>query len=269
MENRKKFFHDYFDGQIIKEDGQRYQMFKLMLTSLVSLFALFCWLAGFCAPAYFVLLVLGMIWNFYVKLESKIAVVFCVLVSAIYFVIACNYRIYSNAVVYIGFYIPFQMFAVTKTYYGGSFVQIKKEMADSHQILYVMLSVLLSVIFYMFDLGIGARFAFLDALSAGLLVASALLRNERYNDYYYFRSFALVMSMMLWVLAAIEYVNFELAMIAVMYLSYLIFDVVTNVVQKNTYENEYMQLKKEYLEIENKSVIEEKIKTYKKSRSKN
>ena len=60
--------------------------------------------------------------------------------------------------------------------------------------------------------------------------------------------------------------SFELVIIAVMYLAYLIFDVVTNVFEKNNYENEYMQLKKEYLEIENKSKVEEKIKAYKKSK---
>ena len=131
MENQKKFFHDYFDGQIIKEDSEKYKLFKLMLTSIVALFGMFCWLSGFCATAYFVLLVLGMIWNFYIKIESKMAIVFCVLVSAIYFVIASNYRLYSSAMIYMGFYIPFQMFATTKKYYGGSFVQIKKEMYPS------------------------------------------------------------------------------------------------------------------------------------------
>ncbi len=266
MENQKKFFYDYFDGQIIKEETNGYKMFKLMLTSLVSLFGLFCWLAGFCATAYFVLLVLGMIWNFYVKIDSKMAIVLCVLVSSIYFVIASNFRLYSNAMIYIGFYIPFQMFAMTKKYYGGSFVQIKKEMSDQHQVVYITLSVFLSVIFYMFNLGVGGRFALLDAASAGLLVATALLRNERYNDYYYFRMFALVLSIILWSVSALEYKNFELVIIAVMYLAYLIFDVATNVFQKNTYENEYMHLRKEYLEIENKTKVEAKLKAYKKSK---
>ncbi len=266
MGNQKKFFYDYFDGQIIKPETEKYKLFKLMLTSLVSFFGLFCWLAGFCAPAYCVLLVLGMIWNFYCDIDNKIAIVFCVLVSAIYFVIACNFRLFSNAVIYIGFYIPFQMFALTKKYYSGSFVQIKKEMSDGHQAIYIILAVLLSVIFYMFNLGVGSRFPILDAASAGLLVSTALLRNERYNDYYYFRVFALVASIVLWLLAAYEYKNFELVIVAVMYLSYLIFDVVTNVFQKSTYENEYMHLKKEYLEIENRSKVEGKIKAYKKSK---
>ena len=119
----------------------------------------------------------------------------------------------------------------------------------------------------MFNLGIGGRFALLDAVGAGLLVASALLRNERYNDYYYFRVIALLLSITLWMVAAYEYKNFELVIIAVMYLSYLIFDLVTNVVQKNTYENEYMHLREEYLEIENKTKVEAKIKAYKKSKN--
>jgi len=266
METQKKFFYDYFDGQIIKEETNGYKMFKLILTSLVSLFGLFCWLAGFCATAYFVLLVLGMIWNFYVKIDSKMAIVFCVLVSSIYFVVASNFRLYSNAMIYIGFYIPFQMFAISKKYYGGSFVQIKKEMTDQHQVVYIILSIFLSVIFYMFNLGVGGRFALLDAISAGLLVATALLRNERYNDYYYYRAFALISSIILWVVAALEYQNFELAIIAVMYVAYLVFDVVTNVFEKNNYENEYMHLREEYLEIENKSKVEAKIKAYKKSK---
>ena len=109
MINQKKFFYDYFDGQIIKPDSEKYKMFKLVLTSLVSLFGLFCWLAGFCSPVVFLLLEFGMIWNFYVKFESKISVVFCVIVSSFYFVLACNFRFYANALVYIGFYIPFQM----------------------------------------------------------------------------------------------------------------------------------------------------------------
>lgn len=266
MASQKNFFYDYFDGQIIKPESDKYKMFKLLLTSLVSVFGLFCAVAGFCNYAIFLLLEFGMIWNFYSKIDNKISVVFCVIVSSIYFAIASHYRLYANAVIYIGFYIPFQLFAITKTYYGGSFVQIKKEMNDGYQIVYVAASTLLSVMLYMLNIGLGGRFSILDAVSAGLLVSSALLRNERYNDYYYYRAIALILSIILWVLAAIEYQNFELVVIAVMYLSYLVFDVVTNVNQKNTYENEYMQICKKHYEIENEKVIEEKIKTYKKSK---
>lgn len=266
MAVQKNFFYDYFDGQIIKEDSDKYKMFKLLLTSIVSVFALFCAIAGFCSFAVFLLVEFGMVWNFYIKIDSKISIFFCVIVASIYFAIACYYKLFANAVIYIGFYIPFQLFATTKTYYGGSFVQIRKEMTDIYQVIYIVASVFLSVMLYMLSIGVGGRFAILDAVSAGLLVSSALLRNERYNDYYYYRAIALILSIILWVLASLEYKQFELIVVAVMYLSYLVFDVVTNAYQKNTYENEYMQICKKHYEIENQPVIEKKLKVYKKSK---
>lgn len=264
MAVQKKFFCDFFDGQIIKEEPEKFKLFKLILTSVVSLFGLFCWLAGFCNPALFLLLELGMIWNFYVKLDNKISVVFCVFVSAIYFVIACNFRFYANAVVYMGFYIPFQLFALTKTYYGGSFVQIRKKMEDKDQIIMIILSVFLAVMFYMLNIGLCGRFSLLDAASASCLVFSAILRNERYNDYYYYRSVALILSIILWIVGAVEYQNFDLVVVAVLYLSYLVFDIATNIMQKSTYENEYMQICKKYQEKEDEIVIKQKLKAYKK-----
>ena len=266
MNNQKKFFYDFFDGQIVKPEGNKYKMFKLMLMTLVSLFGLFSWLAGFCSPVVFVLLELGMIWNFYVKFNSITSVAFCVVVSSIYFVLACNFRFYANAIVYLGFYIPFQMIATTKEYYGGTFVQLKKQMTDKFQVMYIVLAVFLSTVLYMLDIAHAARFAILDAVSAGCLVASALLRNERYNDYYYYRTVALILSMMLWALGAYEYWSFDLVVVAVLYLSYLVFDLVTNVVHKNTYENEYMKICEEYQRQENEKVIEKKLKAYKNSK---
>lgn len=268
MANQKNFFYDYFDGQIIKEETQGYKLFKVMLISLVSVFGVFCYLAGFCNLAVCLLLILGMTWNFYVKLESKLSIVFCVIVSSIYFMFACYYRLYAHAIMYMGLYIPFQMFATTKQYYGGSFVQIKKMMNDGTQIVFVSLAVFASVLLYMFNIGFGGRFEALDSISAGCLISSAILRNERYYDYYYYRIVGLVLSICLWIVAAIEYNNFSLAVIAVMYLSYFIFDFVTNIEQKRTYENEYMQIVQKYKDKENEKRAEEKVKAYKKSKEK-
>jgi len=266
MGSQKNFFYDYFDGQIIKEETQNYKLFKVMLLCLFSLAGLFCVLMGFCNIAIFALLELGMIWNFYVKLNNPISVVFCVLVSTIYFAIASFYMVYSHALIYMGFYIPFQMFATTKTYYGGDFVQIRKEMNDGSQIVFISLVFFASAVFYMFDYGFGSMFRVLDATSAACLVASAVLRNERYKDYYYFRVIALILSISLWITVAVEFRNYSLLLIAAMYLSYLIFDVGTAIEQKLTYENEYMQIVKRYKEIENKKVVDEKLKTYSKSK---
>ena len=145
-------------------------------------------------------------------------------------------------------------------------MQLKKEMTDKFQVVYIILAVFLASVLYMMDIAHGARFAILDAVSAGCLVASALLRNERYNDYYYYRAFALILSMILWSLGAYEYWNFDLVVVAVLYLSYLVFDVVTNVVQKYTYENEYMKICEEYKKQEDEKMITKKLKAYKNSK---
>ena len=69
--------------------------------------------------------------------------------------------------------------------------------------------------------------------------------------------------MILWGLGAYEYWNFELVIVAVLYFSYLVFDVVTNAVHKNTYENEYMRICAEYKRQEDEKVIAKKLKAYK------
>ena len=167
--------------------------------------------------------------------------------------------------VYIAFYIPFQLFASTKDYVSGDFVQIKKKMSDWSQIIYITLAVALSVVFYMFNLAVGSMFATLDALSAGCLVASALLRNERYSDYYTFRFLALLFSIILWVSVAIQYGDPGVYLLVAMYTAYLVFDTANYIVQKSTYMNQYMQAVERYQQIENEKIINEKIKAYNKT----
>lgn len=267
MNSAKRFFYDFYDGQIVKEESEKYKLFKILLVSVVSAFAIFMYLANLCNLAELVIVEVGMIWNFYTKMNNKLGVVFCVFVSMIYFVISCNFYVYSNALVYIAFYIPFQLFASTKDYASGDFVQIKKKMNDWSQVIYIILAVSLSVIFYMFNLAVGSMFATLDALSAGCLVASALLRNERYSDYYTFRFLALLFSIALWISVAMQYGDPGVYLLVAMYAAYLVFDSVTFLVQKSTYVNQYMQAVERYQQIENQKVVEEKIKAYKGSKA--
>lgn len=267
MSNANRFFHDFYDGQIVKEESDRYKLFKIMLVSVVSAFAIFMYLAKLCNLAELVIVEVGMIWNFYTKLNNKMGVVMCVFVSMIYFVISCNFYVYSNALIYIAFYIPFQLFASTKEYNLGDFVQVRKKMSDWVQVVYVLLALSLSIIFYMFNLAVGSRFATLDALSAGCLVASALLRNERYSDYYTFRFLALLFSIALWVAVATEYVDPGVLLLVAMYLAYLIYDLVNFIVQKSTYENQYMRAVERYQQIENEKVINAKLEAYEQSKT--
>jgi hypothetical protein len=111
-------------------------------------------------------------------------------------------------------------------------------------------------------------FATLDALSAGCLVASALLRNERYSDYYTFRFLALLFSIALWISVAMQYGDPGVYLLVAMYAAYLVYDSANYLVQKSTYVNQYMQAVERYQEIENQKIVEEKIKAYKKSKAK-
>lgn len=265
MINDYRFFQDFYDGQIVKKESEKYKLFKLLLVSCFSVIGLFFVLVGICNWAEFILLEVGMIWNFYMGLSKKVSLVLCFIVGMIYFFFACNFGLYANGLIYIACYIPFQLIATTKDYEEGDFIQIKKNITDWNKILFIIFFMVLCVVLCLFDVANGSRFIIFDGFSASLLICSAILRNERYFEYYVFRIFALVMSIVLWVMVALEYGLTGSLLIIVMYVSYLIFDIVNYFTQNRTYLNEYMVLSNHYKEIENKKVVEEKLKVYKKS----
>ena len=124
---------------------------------------------------------------------------------------------------------------------------------------------LVTVIFALFSYNLGGRFIVVDAISAGLLVCSAVLRNERYFEYYIFRIFALLISIALWSSVLMEFGNLDAIPIIMMYAAYLIFDVTSFVYQRITYVNQYMVVVNKYKKQQNDKLAEEKIEIYKKS----
>ena len=122
-----RFFHEFFDGQVVKKESDKYKLFKIMLFSCFSAIGLFFVFAGFSNWVGFVLLELGMLWNIYSNIDKKVSLILCVLVGVLYFVFALKYQVYSNALIYIGCYIPLQLMALSKDYSEGSFVQIRKK----------------------------------------------------------------------------------------------------------------------------------------------
>ncbi len=262
MINEYRFFQEFFDGQIVKEDSEQYKLFKILLLSLTSVVGIFLVLMGWCSVVPFVLLEIGMLWNFYSGLSRKISFLLCIIVAFAYFYICSKYAFYANALIYIACYIPFQLIANGKDYSDGEFVQIRKKITDLNKILFVVFFVVLIIFLSLMSYDFGSRFIVLDVLSASLLVCSALLRNERYLEYYIFRVFALVFSISLWIMAALEYNSIECIMIILMYLAYLIFDVTTFIFQNKTYVNEYMLQVEKYNKMINEKLVEEKLKAY-------
>lgn len=259
-----RFFQEFFDGQIVKEETTAYKMFKMLLVACFSVIGIFMVLIGWCSPLVLVLFEVGIIWNIYLKLNNKLSLLMCVIVSFLYFYVASTYAIYVNALIYVACYIPFQLIATNKDYSEGEFVQIKKKITDLNKILFVIFYVVLFVVMYLVDYDFGSRFIIFDVLSASLLVCSALLRNERYLEYYIFRIFALISSIVLWILVALEYSSFDAALIVIMYACYLIYDVVNYCVQNLTYENQYTEHAKKFEEVANEKLADKKIEEYKK-----
>ena len=263
MISEYRFFHEFFDGQVVKKESDRYKLFKLVLFSCFSAIGLFFVMSGFSGWGEFVLLELGMLWNIYSNIDKKVSLFFCVLVSILYFYFASGFEIYSNGLIYIAGYIPLQMMAISKDYSEGSFVQIKKKITDYNKILFIMFFVGLFVVLSLFNFGVDGKYVIFDALSASLLICSAVLRNERYFEHYVFRIFALVMTIFLWIMLAVSVSLYGSLLIICMYSAYLIFDVGTLIYQNSTYINEYMIEQRKAKEEEKQKIIEQKLETYK------
>ncbi len=259
-----KFFHEFFDGQIVKPESDKFKMFKVMLFSIFSALGIFNVVMGYSDFVPLLVLMFGMLWNVYIGLDNKLANVFCVVVAFLYFYVACNFSLYANCLIYVACYIPLQQIAVTKDYSEGSFVQIKKYISDSNRLLLFIFVVALVVALGLFDFAVGARFLYLDSISAALLVCAAVLRNERYFEYYLFRFAALLMSIALWIFVALEFGIVGTINIILMYVAYLIFDVVTLIYEKKTYTNQILEKQKQHEEKERKKKVENKLEIYEK-----
>lgn len=267
MIDDKRFFQDFFDGQIVKPESEKFKMFRLLLCSFASVLGLFLAIYGLCSWIEFALLEMGMIWNFYSKLSNRISLVLSVIVAMLYFYFASMFSVYGTGLVYVAFYIPLQLIALSKDYSDGDFIQIKKRVNVFNSVIFCSIYVLLFALIALIDIETGSKFVLFDSLAASTMVCSALLRNERYNEYYVFRVLCLIENLALWILVLVEFNSTVGLLIIVMYASYLIYDLATMFYQKTTYVNEYIIKVQEYNDLMNKHLIEEKLKAYKSYKS--
>lgn len=264
MTNEYKFFHEFFDGQIIIKESEKFKMFKILLFAIISSGGIFTLIMGYSNLIPIILLMLGMLWNIYSGLSNKISNLLSIVVAFLYFYVACNFSLFSNCLIYVACYIPLQHIANAKDYSEGDFVQIKKFISDSNKLLLFIFFSALSVVLILFNYAVGARFIYLDAISAALLVCSAILRNERYNEYYIFRILALIASITLWFMVLFEFGMVNSLAIILMYFAYLIFDVANLVYQRKTYTNQFLQKQQEVKKKSDQKLANEKIKIYEK-----
>lgn len=264
MTNDYKFFHEFFDGQITKPETQKFKMFKILLFSIMSAIGIFTVIMGYSGIIPLLILMTGMLWNVYVGFSSKLANVFSIIVAFLYFFIACQFSLYANCLVYVAIYIPLQNIATAKDYSEGDFIQIKKYITESNRLLLAIFVMATAVLLALFDFAVGARFVYLDALSAAFLVVSALLKNERYSEYYVLRFLALGCSLALWICVLASGGTMNTLLIIFMYMAYVIYDSAMLIYQYKTYTNQFLEKQKEVKKIHDKKLAEEKIKIYEK-----
>jgi len=264
MTNEYKFFHEFFDGQITKPESEKFKMFKILLFAIFSAIGFFAVIMGYSTLIPLIILMMGMLWNVYIGLSNKIANIFSVVIAFLYFYIACQFSLYSNCLVYIAIYIPLQHIATSKDYSEGDFVQIRKFITETNKLLLFIFSIALAVVFCLFNFAVGGRFAYLDAASAALLVVSALLRNERYSEYYFFRFWALIISIILWINVLIEYGMVNSILIILMYVAYIIYDLASMIYSYKTYTNQFIEKQKSIKKEADKKLASEKLKVYEK-----
>lgn len=262
-----RFFNEFYDGQIVKKESEKYKLFKLLLVSCVAVIGLFFVLIDLSYIAEFILLVLGMIWNLYLGLNKKLSLAISVVVGMLYLMFTSSFGLYANGLVYVACYIPLQLIATVKDYGEGDHIQIRKKITDYNRILFIIFFLAVTVVLCLFDVNAGSRFVLFDGISAGLLICSALLRNERYLEYYIFRIFALCASIALWIQIAVEFGTHGSLLILIMYAVYLTYDISKCILDHKNYVNEYMISSKEVQKIEDDRLREEKLKVYNNSKN--
>jgi len=264
MTNEYKFFYEFFDGQIVKPESEKFKTFKVLLFSIFLTAGIFAVIMKYSQIIPLFVLAAGMLWNVYLGLSKKISGAFSVIVAFLYFYIACQFSLYAHCLIYIGCYIPLQNIANAKDYSEGDFVQIRKYITDANKIILTISFLASAMILILFNFAVGANFVYLDAISAAFLVFAALLRNERYSEYYFFRFVGLVLSLALWIMVAIEFGTGNSLAIIFMYFSYIIYDFISLIYQRKTYINQYMQKQQEARKIDDKNRVKQKIEIYEK-----
>ena len=135
MTNEYKFFHEFFDGQIVSAESEKFKTFKILLFSIFSTFGIFAVIMHYSDFVPLLVLMMGMLWNVYSGLSNKLSSLFSVIVAFLYFYVACKFSLFSNCLIYIACYIPFQQIALAKDYSEGDFVQIKKYVSETNRLL--------------------------------------------------------------------------------------------------------------------------------------
>jgi len=241
---------------------------KVFISALSLAIGLTLVFAGFETVAPFVLLLLGVCWNFFCDFNSWVAFVFGFCNSFLFAIFAYQTGLYMSGNLYVLFYIPLQFIVCLTMKHKKNFIINKdKTMSITKEFEVFGISVFAFVLFGMAGSTMeGQLYPWLDSLCAVMLGLSAYLQSYSYKEYFFVRIMALTLNIGLWIVVGVNY-GFGLGMLSIilMYITYLIYAIVQFVEWYRTFyvKHEPSDSGEEF-DKETRKIIDKKVEEYNK-----
>ena len=256
------FNQNYTDGQLPYKQSDKMQMFKVVLSAIFVALAIFMFLIGADTLIGVIVLLIGIVWNLFVPPNSNAGFVFSIIMGIVYALASYGLGLVANAFLYLVYYVPMQFLACKNK--GETFIFKDKTLSTNQSVFVLVYYILFFVGVYAFSKSIsGSGLCLLDSIAATLLAISAFARNLRIRAYYGIRLCALAVSIFMWALIVSGSVLYPGAVgILLMYVIYLVNDVVTCAYEKRAYNSEELEKNNALQQAKNMLKAEKKKREY-------
>jgi len=214
------------NGIKVARKPERLFMVKLVLLSLSVSIAITLYLLSEISFLGLAIIVLGGIWNFFVRIDNFISFVLCALVSLIALVLCFEIGLYAQAMLYGIFYIALQFVALLAKLRGNT-IYVRYDRMGAREAYFVSLGfITFSVVSLAVSiLSENGTLPVFDALASALLALSAYLHARNFKEYYYIRPIALLAAIaMLSCLVAENSAGASVVALLLLYIMYFALD---------------------------------------------
>lgn len=204
---------------------------KLMLSCFSLAVAITLYLIGLINFVCLIMVLAGVLWNFFAKINSFVGFGLCLVTCFICGLECISIGLYSHAILYLIFYIALELFVLVLNLKGNTvFVRYKNlSPTDSY---YIVLSILLfavcgfSISLCQNNMIVPA----IDAVCASLLALSAYLHSRNFREYYVIRPIALVLTIAMFAyIVSIGMASSVTISLLLLYVIYFVLDAVEHI----------------------------------------
>ncbi len=244
---------------------------KLIVASIFAVFAIMLYLLNVINIPALCLIFAGVLWNFFVDINTFLAFLLALVVGVIYAMFSIIDGLYINALLYTIYYIPLQ-FIVWIMNLNSKDMSIRKDKKLSKNSIYYICVLCIFSVVACFAFALLQQYQILplfDAVTATMLGLCAFLQSLMFREYYIVKPIALVLALSLWIyVGAINGWTIGALTIIMLYAMYLVLDIITMVFWLKTIP----AVDKERLEVldndGHKTLVNEKMELYHKSSNK-